>query len=303
MRIAMRFEELNEAATDVLFHATSISAAASILKNKKIKLTSAMGTGSERSFQKNDRFYYLSTARSKVADYTLHNIYSDGVVLNLNGRWFSQRYKSSAVDYWEGYWQKQRAAGVEDRYSEMEDRIFSREPNIDLPANISDAISEIHVLIKDRNIDERRVIFLRNLLIEAKRNNVPIFIYDDKKSMILQDKRKTIPLKEIIPLLKKEPEKSWRSMKPRDYLKSYRELYFKNAEKDLSKDAKRILSNIKYYDYSGDVLRSLEADLHNAKSSEAHQESLNRTLKIFRKEKLKTPKEFLDFLKAKWIKD
>jgi hypothetical protein len=255
---------IDEIVSDKIYHYTGIYNAEKIVTGRGFALTASPGTDVERAMQKGNRFYYLSTTRSKVGDYTLHNSYRTGVVFNLNGRWFNDRYKGAAVDYWESYWIAQRRAGVTDRGREMEDRVFSYEPTIPLPQNMGEVITSIHVLFEE--IDERFVIPLRRLLLGAKKNGIPIFLYDDKQAFLLQDTRRTKDISSLIPDLKKiEPDAYQRQS--RDSLKPYRELYHKRDREHLSKDAKKRLSNI-IYDSFGDAPRSFSADIHNARTSD-----------------------------------
>lgn len=296
----MKISELFESASSILYHVTTIHAASKILTQGKFNLSASVGTGAERVWAKGDRFYFLSTARNKTADYTIHNLYKTGVTFKLNGDWLNYRYKGAAMDYWEGFWQKMRASGGDKtRVREMEDRIYSRKPTIPLPSTRTDLITEIHILLVE--INEQAVIPVRNIIVEAKRNNIPYFVYDDKEAMIFQDKRKAIPVNEIIPKLKKEAEKRWPRMKPRDFLSPYRELYHKSDRKDLSREASKRIYYIKSHGtYFDDEVRRLEADIHNSRSREEYQEGLYRLLQIFRKEKIGTPKEYLKFLRDKW---
>lgn len=296
--------EIFEAATAILYHATTIHAAASILKNKEFSLTAAVGTDSERAHSKGSRFYYLSTARGKTADYTIHNIYNTGVVFNLNGDWFNSRYKTAPIDYWEGWWIKQREAGSKDRGREQEDRVFSYDSEIKLPTPMTDLISEIHVLITMDVLekDDRFQVALRQLIISSKQNDIPVYVYNDKKDMILQNKSKTMDMKELVPLLKdKSDRKPWPRMK-RDWLKIWRELYYQDDRNNLSSYASR-----KAYDlmYGGgfrqeEMVTGLSADIHNSRKNVEEKEDLKKLLDIFRKEKITSPKEYIELLAKKW---
>ncbi len=132
----MKIKDLLESATSNLYHSTRLYNAAKVLEQGYFKLAASVGTRSELAHQKPGRFYYLSTTRSKVGDYTLHNYHIDGVVFNLNGDWLNQRYKAAPIDYWERMWLQR-----DGRTSEAEDRIYSREPTIPLPDPASKLIT------------------------------------------------------------------------------------------------------------------------------------------------------------------
>lgn len=295
----MIVKDLFEAATDVLYHSTSILSAANILKSKEFRLTSSVGTDTERKMHSGDRFYYLSTARTKINDYALHNTGSAGVTFVLNGRWLTNRYKAVAVDYWESWWIKQREHGATDRTREAEDRIFSYDPDIPFSGNENKLILALHILIKEAYTVEEAVI--KTILIFAKRYGVPVYFYKDKKAYIMQDIRKAIPTSEVMDLVRTTPKSETnRSSISKDWLKKYRELLQAPDKSTLSKDAKYILDNILYY--FDDAVRSFSADLHNARSNDRQRADLVKTVALFRKHKIKSPKEFLTIIRDKFDK-
>lgn len=301
----MRLHELlTESATDVLYHSTGIHNAANILRSRKFNLNQSVSRKTELEYQKKTRFFYLSTTRSKIGDYTLHNIYTSGVVFNLNGRWFNHRYKTVAVDYWDRMWLKSRAAGDLSRYSEMEDRIMSYEPEIDFSKSPLDAISEVHMLIRDGIILDELKQYIRTIILEASRAGIPLFIYDNIKNFLLQDKRKVISVETLLKsgqfkVNSKNLIKPYTSL-ARDYVKPYRELYYATSSKDLSSEARKRLRSIKYPYYGDDPARSLDADMQGFMRRNKSASGVEKLLKIYQKENLKSSREFLDFLKKKW---
>jgi hypothetical protein len=289
----MKINDLFEAATSNLYHSTRLYNAAMVLDQGYFKLAASVGTGSELAHQKPGRFYYLSTSRSKVGDYTLHNYHIDGVVFNLNGDWLNQRYKSAPIDYWERMWLTR-----DGRTSEAEDRIYSREPMIPLPDPATKLITGIHVLYERDKIkpDDNRPYWLRKLLTKAKLMGIPIFVYDTPAAWLVQDRRKSVDIKTLIGLPEPAQSKPWPRM-PRDWFKAWRELYHKNDADALSPDAKRLVDRIQR-DYSGDQTRSLEADIHNQKS--VNDPALIKLLDIFRRLKINSAREYVEYLKRKW---
>jgi hypothetical protein len=288
----MKISDLFEAATAELYHSTRLYNAAKVLEQGYFKLAASVGTGSELQHQKPGRFYYLSTTRSKVGDYTLHTYHIDGVVFNLNGDWLNQRYKAAPVDYWEQMWLKSG------RTSEAEDRIYSREPTIPLPDPATRLITGIHVLYEKDKIkpDDNRPYWLRKLLTKAKLMGIPIWVYGDPSSWLTQDRRRALDLKTLIGLPEPPQSPPWPRM-PRDWFKSWRELHHKSDAAALSSDARRLVDRLQR-DYSGDQIRSLEANIHNQKSS--NDPSLIKLLAIFRRLRINSAKEYVDYLKRKW---
>lgn len=292
----MLTSEIFEAASQKLFHFTYLNSALNILKTKKFYLTSSMANSDERKFQKKNKFYFLSTTRQKLGDYTTSNI-SGGfgqVVFNLNGDWFNRRYSASAVDYWGGSLGK----------DEMEDRIVHDKPEIPLPQDIKDVITEIHVFMNMQ--DAKKSKKLRQLIMIAKQNKIPVYYYNNDKAFLLQNKSKAFDIKKMIEFFKETPPDdlySYRSRYRRDYLTPYRELYFKNKLDDLSKDARTKAYNISFGSmYKDDVVRSLDADMHNMKSGkdETDRKSLYKLLQIFKKEGYTSPRDFIDAMSEKW---
>jgi len=291
----MRISQLFETVSSILYHYTTLYAAWKILKEKQFNLTSSAGTSTEQ--KKTKHFYYLSTTRSKVGDYTLHNVYSSGVTMVLDGNWFNQSYHGKAVDYWDSWWVKQREHGVNDRYRESEDRIFSNDPVISI--NPSEVIKEIHILydIEKNKTSDTAGPLLRKLLIEAKKNKIPCFVYDDKDNFILQNKKKSINVSDIIDQLGGERLLD-PSRKSKDWLARYRELYHKHDKENLSTEALRIVNRIVYSYAIEETVISLEADMHNSRKN--NDQGLKRLLDIFSKLKIKTAKEYITLMREKW---
>lgn len=293
----MNLIELFEAATDELYHFTRLSNAATILENGYFKLSASVGTGSERQFQKSGKFYYFSTTRSKVGDYTLHGYYIDGVVFNLNGRYLNTKYTSKPIDYWERMWADRPGRG-----SESEDRVYSTEPTLPIPKPATKLIDSIHILYEIEKIkpDDQvnRLFWLRKVLFGAKKLGIPVHVYATPKDWLTQNPNKQIDLKSLVSQMSTQPpSKSWGRVKP-DYFKTWRELYFKNNKGELSKDANKLLYKIDVY--SRDAITGLDADIHNAKAS--NDPGLNKLLKIFRQLKINSPTEYIKYLDDKWNK-
>ena len=85
----MLVTELFESVSSIVYHSTQLYSAAQILNDSRFRLAASSGTETELALQKSNKPYYLSTTRSKVGDYTLHQFYKDGVVFVLNGDWFN----------------------------------------------------------------------------------------------------------------------------------------------------------------------------------------------------------------------
>jgi hypothetical protein len=294
----MLLNDLFESVSSIVYHYTSLYNSAQILSGARFRLAASPGTKTELDLQKGNKPYYLSTTRSKVGDYTLHQFYKDGVVFVLNGDWFNQRYKGGAVDYWGR--NRSQGAGLKGRYKEMEDRVFSSEPYIAFPKDPKELIKEIHILYLPDN-DTRRNQYMRILLTRAKQMGIAHYVYEDEAAFVLQDQRKAVPLtKEFIAALA-NPEiqkigTGWPDRPGRDYLKGYREIYYAKDKESLSKEGRTAVDRI--LNYLRDAYSGLEADIHNLKSSA--DPSLVKLIAIFKKMGINSAREYIDAMRAKW---
>ena len=296
----MLLTDLFESVSSIVYHFTRLYSAAQILNDGRFRLAASSGTGSELALQKGNNPYYLSTTRSKVGDYTLHNFYKDGVVFVLNGDWFNYNYKGGPVNYWAGSKLTSSDTGLKGRYSEMEDRVFSDEPYIPLPKDPKELIKAVHILYKPDD-DTRRNQYMRILLTKTKQMGIPHYVYEDDAAFVLQDTRKAIPItSEFIanlanPEIKKIGTGGPDRMKS-DYLKGWRELYHAKTKESLSKEGKRAADKVMRY--LSDAYSGLSADIHNLKSSA--DPSLVKMIEIFKKMGISNSKQYVDAMKAKW---
>jgi hypothetical protein len=301
----MLVTDLFESVSSIVYHATRLYNAAQILADARFRLAASSGTDTERNLQKGNKPYYLSTTRSKVGDYTLHQFYKDGVVFVLNGDWFNHNYKGGPVDYWghnSKMWRGDIAGqgGLKGRYSEMEDRVFSDQPFIPLPKNPKDLIKAVHILYKPDN-DTRRNQYMRILLTKAKQLGIPHYVYEDDAAYVLQDTRKAIPLTSefIKSLANPEIQKigtGWTDRMKSDYLKGWREIYYAKDKVSLSKEGKRTADKVLYY--LKDAYSGLSADIHNVKAKA--DPGLVKLIKIFKKMGVSSSNQYVDAMRAKW---
>ena len=295
----MRLSELLESSSSVVYHFTRLYNAAEILKDRRFKLAASPGTDSEQALQKGNKPYYLSTTRSKVGDYTLHNFYKDGVVFALNGDWFNQRYRGGPVDYWAGSRLKSSETGLKGRYKEMEDRVFSDEPYIPFPKDPKQLIKAVHILYKP-DTDTRRNPYMRTLLTKVKQMGIPHYVYDDDAAFVLQDTRKAIPVNRefIARISQQDPmsDKPWPSRQPTDWLKGWREIYHAKDKDSLTKEGKRVADKLMHY--LKDAYSGLSADIHNVKAK--GDPGLIKLIKIFRKMGIGNSRQYVDAMRAKW---
>lgn len=232
--------ELDEAATSVLYHYTTLRPARQILQTGVFELTTSIGSREEAKHAPNGYPYFLSTTRSKVGDYHARMPGRHAVMFVLDGNYLNRHYKVKPVDYWERMWASDPHS---QRTREAEDRVFSKEPTI--PA---DCITEMHQLIADPEHDETRGYVIRELAILAKKRGIPVYFYTDTNAWLMQDKRKAVPLKQIQHLL------TGRSLRPGMYfsrrisnLEAWIELIYKKNKNELSQEASQLRYNLVYY--------------------------------------------------------
>ena len=229
-------QTLDEAATAVVYHYAGVSAAAKILTTGVFQLSSVTGNQSEEKYAPPGYPYFLSTTRSKVGDYHRYTG-SSAVMFVLDGNWLNQRYKTKAVDYWERAWQ--HSGG--DRTSESEDRVFTKTPEIPISGVLA-----VHVLIKEQH--ENRSPEIRTILIAAKKQGIPAYLYTDETSWRLQDTRKAVSPGAIAPILKGQQPRGYSpSRPPTMYLEPWLELIYKNKKTELTPRAEKLRYDLVYY--------------------------------------------------------
>jgi hypothetical protein len=111
----MKLQQLLEALSSIVYHATTLDSAFNIIKDGKFILSNSIGNRIEAKHAPDGYPYYLSTTRSKTGAYHSGGDYK--VVFVLDGNFYNQHHKSNPVSYWGG-----RAK----HRDEAEDRIFSK---------------------------------------------------------------------------------------------------------------------------------------------------------------------------------
>lgn len=168
---------LQEAVSAVVFHATSLRSAISIVEKDRFELSADFAKAAEQMF-KTEPMFYLSTTRSRLGAYHVDssNYVSNYTVLFvLDGMKLNNTYKGVAVDYW----QMTTDLGIPMK-DEMEDRVFSRTREI----SMSRYVKRIDILLREENGSFARndVLFFYNL---CKRKGIPVKIFDNTKSFLL----------------------------------------------------------------------------------------------------------------------
>ena len=225
-----------------------------------------MGTSSENDFSGGEPFY-LSTTRTLSGFYErdIRHASSAGYVVLDGQKLMADGFTGKPIDYWGPSFRTTRP----DKF-ESEDRIFSDKPAI---PNAVKYITEIHLYANldkmDKNQDtgsEKQKSKIRKIIIAAKKNNIPVSVYDNADAYNSRNKAKA--LTDLSRL------KSDSSVDTSDryhgitvnYLKPYVELLSAPLHVTLSKDARRIKNNILDHPWHvGDHVRSLDSTIHNSR--------------------------------------
>jgi hypothetical protein len=296
----MKINQLFEGVSSILFHRTSTRALWNILDQNRFVLTGDMGTRAEQDVAKNDKkVFYLSTARSLSGSFgrrTYGNIACyivlDGQKLMANG------LSGNPIDYWGPAWRKEQPDNFE-----SEDRIYYDKPVV---KDAHKYILEVHALLPKKpdgsfvEREEYEKSDLRRTAIVCKKNKIDFYLYGDEKAFNARIKKKADPNLSRLkahPEFKREPQVNWGK---RDWLARYKELLHAPVDSKLSKDARRLLDDLKSYWYEDDQIRSLENDIHNAKKDV----KTGEFIRLCQGLGLRTAKDVLKYIKKKWgIKD
>jgi len=320
-------EYLAEKVSDIIFHKSNLQAVLKILTQNRFRLTSAVGTESDKIHNKN-KYYYLSTARSPMSSYIAKDPYTSEIYLTLDGKKLNQKYKGFPVDYWGPEFRK-----VDPSKHEMEDRVVSDDQFIE---NAIDYIKEVHILysfsstefsfldIKKENpktretkVDDRFVGTIQQIYSFCKKNNIPIYLYKNKSDYGTRNKKNAI---NTLDMLKdrdsfKEDKKEYVSRF--DMVKGYdeasawvevikfpiekyrletREDYEEKVLPLFSKNAKRILTNYVLGWYKEDGMTQFKVMFHNYKSND----KIGKIIKVMRDLKINTPEDLFEKIYDKY---
>lgn len=283
-------EILTEGATDILYHYTSTHNAAKVLRAGAFELSSVVGNKSEEQYAPPGMPYFFSTTRSRVGDYHRY-AGSSAVMFVLNGQWLQQRYRVKPIDYWERAWQH-----APDRTRESEDRVFSKDPTIPIAC-----VTAVHVLLKEQH--EARSALTRDILITAKKQGLPAYLYTDEQAWRLQDTRRAVSPASVANTLKGDRPKGYTPRPGRiSPLEQWLELIYKKNKAELSPAADKLRYNLVYYGSRyPEEDNGLGNDMSNArKPGEQEHEFAVKIIDIMKKNGLKTTVDLKNAMVAKW---
>ncbi len=292
--------------SNVLYHITTITAAASILTKDRFELKPSEGTLAEQSLNAKSKPYYMSTTRIRTGGYSQGNIYNKSVVLVLSGTKLAMKYAGGPIDYW-GLLSYPDEASRAKRY-EAEDRIFSESPFI-APAH--KYIVEVHAHINDRDVE------LFQLKKACLIHKIPIWFYTNAKDLLLLDTKKAVSwMPEHSPESQpvRPPNATDYTMRQgRNSIKPWLALYsiplptpatYHDTQVALKGQSDSVISAWRRLRYVGDCLPALNVDMHNAKSIRydsisGEREDLDKLIAVMRQHHW-SAKDFVQAMHGKW---
>lgn len=237
--------------------------------------------------RKKKKTYYMSFARSKTGEYSYPTSeYESGkVMMVIDGEKLQQAgYTGEPVDYWAGF-----TAG---RKNEMEDRVYSTKSHI---PNADQFIKEIHVYINLENTDAQRLNMYKRLVRQVKlwgrKHGVPAYAYDNVKSFNLLNRKQL----DVSQLSSKPEQGAPYHRTDRGNFDAHTELLNVNDRDKLSRAAKDQLYGMQYRDY----IRSLQADVHNARQS-SERKNLDKFIAQIKQRGIYSLRDYIDFVTDKF---
>ena len=282
-------ELLSESLSRVAYHYTGLASAQKILQSGQFELSAAPGS-IEQQYAPPGRPYFLSTTRTKTGGYHAGSKWR-GVMFNLDGNWFNQRYKSGPIDYWGNRGSSMRA-------SEAEDRVFSAEPTI--PIN---GVTAVHVFVDLNQPDSDNLganaAVARQIMIAAKTRGIPAYFYDNHDAWLAQNTRRTA---DVSRLTGSRGSSYYRGMRRRSYMEDWLELIGAKAQNQLTKDADRLRYNLNYTYDRKSAAESLATDMANARKPDSgpERDAAVKIIRYMNQHGLNTIPEFVDHVAEKW---
>ena len=284
----LREQQLDERVSGTLYHYTNIYAALKIIQSGKFELSSTLGTDVESQYAPRGYPYFLSATRTRTGGYHDY-VGGSAVMFVLDGDWFNSRYPGGAVDYWNN----RNPLQSHHRRHEAEDRIFSRERSIPI-----DGVRALHVLAKP-DADPQHRAWARQLIILAKQQSLPVYLYNDADAWRAMDTRKTVKPNY---LTGQDAAQGRGTRGHRGYLMPWMELIFGQDRSSLSKRAQSVLYALNYQYDRGESVKSLSVDLSNARkpSSGPDRENAVKIISYMRKNRLSDLAALADHVRDRW---
>lgn len=279
----MRLNEIIlESLSPILYHKTSISNAYKILNSNEFLLTPSIYHKEEDNINHKRNYYYLSTSRSKISGYYKDD--TSGVIIALDGSKLSKNHSGKAVDYW-----GKDFRDMDPQKFESEDRLYSKKPKI---SNAMNYIKSIHII---NSKSDAVVKFISSIVGISKSNNIPVFLYDDPKSWLLQDTKKSIDISDYNDV-DKELVKSPKITRTNGVIFLLYELLNAKSFREINYDGYDLHKRIKNKHMWGDIKSEIKHDYNYNKKSREDTHLLTRLMNRY---KLKNLDEVFMFIQNK----
>lgn len=311
---------INEGLSPVLYHATRLNNAVSILRDNAFHLTNTIGLRAERSIQK--KFYYMSFSRSMTSGYYLfQSPYVGLVYFKINGDALGKRYKGFPVDYWStpnGERDKETLSRMEN-----EDRLVSDSPEV---PNATSYIEEMYVYlggtkseyIRDEEVSmipkfvtfeimaelsEFQQSLLRKLILLSKSLGIPLYAYWRKKDLLMNNKDASIDLRDIdLSGMDDSNRRTYGSRTPiwvSLLYKMYRSMTLEELRESMTSEEGEKFGRFESWKiYGDDIVTSIQSDISNLRSS--NNQIVNKVVSIMKREGFGSIREFLESMYSKW---
>ncbi len=285
---------LNEGASPILYHFTSVNKLINILSTNTFYLTSNVGTKADQIA--GNKAYYMSFSRSKsiVQGYGSKFTFSGAARIKVDGQKLSQNYKVKSIDYWQ--YPKTPEFMTQLSGDEMEDRVIS--DNNEIP-NANKYIISIDILIEpDKTVNQKLIDLAKDLGVE-------LYFFNNKK-----DFATGLPKRSVKPNVE-DGEQETREERIFDLDTIIGAVTYKNPEK--YKEVLNVIGNqwkekidkyhskLNYYlrpnddYYLSDLISSLNSAIHNARSNSNKilRYAIKELTLDMRKNNVKTIKDYL----------
>jgi len=285
---------LNEGASPILYHFTTVNKLINILSTNSFYLTSNIGTGADQIA--GNKAYYISFSRSKsiVQGYGNKFKFSGAARIKVDGQKLSQNYKVKSVDYW----QYPKTPDMMKHLSgdEMEDRVIS--DNDEIP-NANKYIISIDILIEpDKTVNQKLIDLAKNLGVE-------LYFFNNKK-----DFAAGLPKRSVKPNVE-DGEQETREQSIFDLDTIIGAVSYKNPDKyrevlnvignQWKEEIDKYHNKLNYYlrpnddYYLSDLISSLNNAIHNARSNSNKllRYAIKELTLDMRKNNVKTIKDYL----------
>lgn len=274
-------ELLTEKISGVVYHYTNLANAVDVLSSGNFKLSHIVGSRLETGVAAEKYPYYMSFTRSLAGEF--HQSAGAGVMFNINGDYYNQRFRGKAVDWHYG---SSRKAGA----GELEDRLFSKKSEI--PA--IPAITAIHMLYNPASPSDE----VKTVVSLAEKNNIPVHVYKDSALWVKQSPKGRVNISNLQTTSPKpiSPKQSSPT------LEFWHELFTKNETSQLSPGAKKLVTSLVDFDprYGGNDM-GFEKDISSASMpGSTGRELAVDIIKFITKYKLKSFRHSLVYLYDKW---